>query len=211
MNNDPMKDQEEAAKVRYFVAGNSAMWRCLPKWETQAKQDGRWVPTGIPLTWFTDHHSDFIETDEHGTPLEHGGEVGMWKAMATLERETAALRAEVERLRGLLRELGDANGCDSKCVYDDDGMCQAHWMHERPCLAERVKAALADGESSVLLTPPPNELAKCWWFARGDMPEEQFPGDHYRMKFPDLVDRETAIAAFTKARGFAPPSSVFAM
>ncbi len=60
----------------------------------------------------------------------------------TLERENAALSAEVERLRGLLREMADANNVDDPCEYDHNGRCQSHWLYERPCLAERVREAL---------------------------------------------------------------------
>src|SRR5574343_1309489 len=54
------------------------------------------------------------------------------------ESECDALRAEVERLVGLVMELTDAG----ECWYDHHGLCQAHSLQERPCPHSRAKDLL---------------------------------------------------------------------
>lgn len=64
--------------------------------------------------------------------------ITMEKEIAELERERDALRAEVERLVGLVMELTDAG----ECWYDHHGLCQAHSLQERPCPHSRAKDLL---------------------------------------------------------------------
>src|SRR5574343_1167439 len=52
--------------------------------------------------------------------------------------DLSALRAEVERLVGLVMELTDAG----ECWYDHHGLCQAHSLQERPCPHSRAKDLL---------------------------------------------------------------------
>lgn len=59
-------------------------------------------------------------------------------AISQLEQAVAALEAENATFRGLLLELTD----DEPCSYDHHGYCQTHWLHERPCPNERVRALL---------------------------------------------------------------------
>jgi hypothetical protein len=68
--------------------------------------------------------------------LAHG--MGHQEGYAVGESERDALRAEVERLVGLVMELTDAG----ECWYDHHGLCQAHSLQERPCPHSRAKDLL---------------------------------------------------------------------
>ena len=61
------------------------------------------------------------------------------------DAERDALRAEVERLVGLVKELTDAG----ECWYDHHGLCQAHNLQERPCPHSRAKEWLKKWALSV--------------------------------------------------------------
>jgi len=75
MNPDPMKDQEEAEKVRYFahhteVNADPTVRICGTLWETWSPVAACWL--GAPRSFKADMITKplWIETDEHGTPLE---------------------------------------------------------------------------------------------------------------------------------------------
>jgi len=68
--------------------------------------------------------------------VEEGDEVIYERAKAAAKRADEAI--------ALLREFVDAE----PCVYDHNGLCQTHFLGERPCENERARELLAaSGES----------------------------------------------------------------
>ena len=72
-------------------------------------------------------------------------------ALARPELLLQALGAEPERVFAIDALLTEAEGLlrecigtmDDPCHYDDNNLCQAHFLHERPCPYERAAAFLA--------------------------------------------------------------------
>ena len=48
----------------------------------------------------------------------------------------------LEYMAGLLRELRD----DEMCNYDHHGYCQTHRLSKNPCIMQRVRDTIGDGE-----------------------------------------------------------------
>jgi len=167
-----MKDQAEAAivsppKTRYYApkAGEQPGFHYREDDGNWYYFDcGRWWP--IHKQWTPNHISDWIETDEHGTPLEHGGEViekvDQWhyvlieyddegtcgmRAFATPEAREAATSLlldgwEAEDIEKALSQLRE----DGVCKFESDAPLM--WMdaHEfkhaepRPAAGENPEA-----------------------------------------------------------------------